>query len=339
MTRIIHKATMSLRLKKLGLTALVVAALSSAAALAVTQDVAAPPVVPVAPATVAKAPPVPLLWKVSDGDNAVYLLGSFHLLKADDYPLSGDIDTAFDDVDKVVFEVPPEQMTDPATQQKVLAAAGFGDDRKLSQVLPADLREKLSRIMAMSGASMATVDGYEPWYVNLSLLMGVSQSMGFSPDKGLDQYLMQQAGATNKPTGGLETMDLQLQVLDSSPMPEQIASLREFLDRPQDMPAMLTDLHQAWRDGDVARLDKLSREEMREKTPQTYRMVNVERNDAWVPLIRKMLDGVKKGDTMVVVGALHLLGEDGVIEKLRSKGYRIERVCTACAGAASPPAR
>src|SRR5690242_1520839 len=65
----------------------------------------------------AKPPPVPLLWKVSDRDNAVYLLGSFHLLKADDYPLSSDIDQAFAKADKVVFEVPPEQMQDPATAQ------------------------------------------------------------------------------------------------------------------------------------------------------------------------------------------------------------------------------
>ena len=75
---------------------------------------------------------------------------------------------------------------------------------------------------------------------------------------------------------------------------------------------------------------------MREKTPQTYRMVNVERNDAWVPQIGKMLDA-KKGDTMVVVGALHLLGEDGVVEKLRGKGYKVERVCSACAGPADTP--
>jgi hypothetical protein len=50
-----------------------------------------------------------------------------------------------------------------------------------------------------------------------------------------------------------------------------------------------------------------------------------------VPQIQKMLDGSKKDDTLVVVGALHLLGEDGVVEKLRAKGYKIERVCSACA--------
>ena len=278
----------------------------------------------------AKAPPVPLLWKVSDGDNAVYLLGSFHLLKADDYPLSNDIDQAFDSAGKVVFEVPPEQMMDPAMGQKFLAAAGYADGRTLTQVLPPALREKFVRILAQRGIPLAQFDGYEPWFVNLSLMLGVSQQMGFRPEKGLDQVLMQQALAEKKPTGGLESIDLQLDVLDSTPMNEQVKSLQEFLDKPTDMPGMLSDLHDAWRNGDLTRLDTLTREEMRDKTPETYRIVNVERNDAWVPQIQQMLDGQKKGDTLVVVGALHLLGEDGLVEKLRAKGYTVERVCSVC---------
>ena len=36
-------------------------------------------------------------------------------------------------------------------------------------------------------------------------------------------------------------------------------------------------------------------------------------------------------NSLVVVGSLHLLGPDGVVEKLRAKGYRVERICSACA--------
>lgn len=308
---------------------LILAALTSAIASA--QDSA--PVTGAKPAVAApaKAPPVPLLWKVSDADNAVYLLGSFHLLKSDDYPLSPDIDAAFAAADKVVFEVPPEQMTDPGTAAKFMAAAGYGDGRTLSQVLPADLREKLTRLMGKQGVPVAALDGYEPWFVNLSLMLGVSQAMGFSPQIGLDMHLMKQAADAKKPTAGLETMEAQLAVLDGSPMPEQIEGLRDFLDRATEMPGMLADMHNAWRDGDLAKLDELTRTEMKDKSPQTYRIVNVERNDAWVPQLAKMLDESKKDDTLVVVGALHLLGEDGVVEKLRAKGYKVERVCSACA--------
>lgn len=325
------------RLKLLCLSLFAAAGLMS---VAVAVEQARTVAAPVAAATVApaKAPPVPLLWKVSDRDNAVYLLGSFHLLKPDDYPVSSDIDRAFAESGKVVFEVPPEEMLDPAMAQKFLAAAGFADGRTLSQVLPGAMREKFNRILAQRGASVAQFDAYEPWFVNLSLMLGISQQMGFRPEQGLDQYLMQQAIAGGKPTGGLESIDTQLQVLDSTPMDEQIVSLKEFLDKPTEMPGMLSDLHGAWRDGDLARLDALTREEMRDKTPHTYRIVNVERNDAWVPQIRRMLDDAKDGETLVVVGALHLLGEDGVVEKLRSKGYAVERVCSACAAAPSPAA-
>ena len=55
----------------------------------------------------------PLLWKVSDADNSVYLLGSFHLLKEADYPVPAEVDRAFDDAEALVFEIAPQAMTSP----------------------------------------------------------------------------------------------------------------------------------------------------------------------------------------------------------------------------------
>lgn len=284
---------------------------------------------PSAPAT-ERTPPKPLLWKVSDGDNAVYLLGSFHLLKAEDYPLSADIESAFADAEALVFEVPPEDLRDPAVATKMMQVAGYADGGKLSTALPAPVHARLGQLLGAD--RLAQVDAYEPWFINLSLLIGVSQGLGFKQDQGLDQHLMQRAKAANKPTAGLETVDQQLGLLDSTPMAEQIAGLQEFLDNPAAMPQQLLDMHAAWRNADLARLNALAIDEMREKTPETYRLINVQRNDAWVPQLRGMLDGVKDRDTLVVVGAMHLLGDDGVVEKLRGKGYKLERICTGCAG-------
>ena len=124
--------------------------------------------------------------------------------------------------------------------------------------------------------------------------------------------------------------------LDGSPMAEQIAGLADFLDQPQDMPAMLGDMHAAWRRGDIEQLEALTAADMRENTPETYRKVVVDRNDAWTPKLRAMLDGADTTDTLVVVGALHLLGDDGVLEKLRAQGYSVERICSACLTATAP---
>lgn len=276
-------------------------------------------------------PPVPLLWKVSDAHNAIYLLGSFHLLKEDDYPLSADIDAAFDDSARLVFEVSPDQMESEGIAAGFLKAATLSDGRSLSDLLSPRLREKLHRLLARQGGSLDQVNHYSPWYVNLSLMLGMSHSLGFDPALGLDQHLMQQAAQAGKPTAGLETVADQLRALVDSPIAEQVMGLEDFLDRPQEMPGELADLHQAWRDGDVERLDRVARIEMMAKTPRSYQLINVERNEAWLPLLRRMLDAPGQGNVLVVVGAIHLLGDDGIVARLGEQGYAIERICSACA--------
>jgi uncharacterized protein len=277
----------------------------------------------------AKAPPTPLLWKVSDQDNSVYLLGSFHLLKTDDYPLSPDIDKVFAEAENLVFEVPPSQLTDPLLAQRMQEMAGFSDGNSLSQVLPPDVREKMDQVLGKD--RVAQMDAMEPWFINLGLLIGISQQMGFKADQGLDLHIARMAEAANKPVSGLETAEEQLAVLDASPMDEQIAGLRDFFNKPGEVPKLLNETHDAWRNGDLAKLNSLVIDEVRKETPVTYRIINVERNDAWVPKLQQMLDGVTEGnDTLVVVGAMHLIGVDGVVEKLRVKGYQVERICSAC---------
>lgn len=113
---------------------------------------------------------------------------------------------------------------------------------------------------------------------------------------------------------------------------EQLQFLDESLDEAVDAKTEIEKLHAAWRRGDQDALWNGMAADMRREYPQLYRRVNVARNDAWMPKLQRMLDGETKDDTLVVVGALHLLGDDGVVEKLRAKGYKVERVCSACVG-------
>src|SRR5690606_28718015 len=83
--------------------------------------------------------------------------------------------------------------------------------------------------------------------------------------------------------------------------------------------------------GDVDALMAESVDELKRDFPELYRAINVERNDRWVPALEARLREDGSDDTLVVVGAMHLLGEDGVVEKLRARGYAVERICSACA--------
>jgi uncharacterized protein YbaP (TraB family) len=154
-----------------------------AAAVALWTAQAAPPAKPAAkpaaqsvPAAGAKAPPVPLLWKVSDKDSSLYLLGSFHMLLPNDYPLSKDVDAAFADSGDVVFELPPEEMSSPALAMKMAQAALRGDGKQLDAALPPATAERLDAWVEANGAALQQagipsqmLQMFEPWFVGLTV--------------------------------------------------------------------------------------------------------------------------------------------------------------------------
>ena len=296
------------------------------------------PVAAAAPAApVAKGTERPLLWKVSDADNEVYLLGSFHLLKPDDYPMPADIDRAFDDAESLLFEVDPREMTAPETVTMMQKYMAYENGQSLSKVLPKATLERLATLVSASGSSVQALEQSEPWAVSLGLVIGVSQGMGFRPDLGLDRHLMERAAKAGKPASGLETVDDQMKAMDAVPYPEQAEGLDEFLLDPKKAIQQLQDMHAWWRAGDVDRLDRGMRAEMAANTPRSYQLLDVDRNAAWLPQIEKRLTGSKSDDTLVVVGTLHLLGPDGLVEKLKAKGYKVERVCEACEAVPAQP--
>ena len=128
-----------------------------------------------------------------------------------------------------------------------------------------------------------------------------------------------------KRTMGLETGASQIAVLDGMSADEQKQSLKEALDDADNLHE-LDELHDQWRRGDTAALESKLTVEFKTRYPSLYQRIDVDRNNAWVPQIRQMLDGSSSDDALIVVGTMHLLGPDGVVSLLQSKGYRVERV-------------
>jgi uncharacterized protein YbaP (TraB family) len=301
----------------------------AAIAFALNVDAAAP--------TPAGKPPVPLLWKVSDQDNSIYLLGSFHLLKPTDYPLSKDVDAAFADAESLVFEMPPEEMSSPALGMQMGQAALRTDGTQLNSELPPATVALLDAWLTRNGPELQkmgltppVVQMFEPWFVGLTITITEMTKLGLDPKYGLDAHLAAQATKAAKPTSGLETGAEQIAFLDGMGKEEQLQFLAEALSESAEGKAETARLHEAWREGDADQLWNGMAVEMKKEYPRLYQRINVARNDAWVPKLEKRLSQSGTDDTLVVVGALHLLGADGVVEKLRAKGYKVERICSAC---------
>jgi len=288
-------------------------------------------------AAATQAPPVPLLWKVSGPENALYLLGSFHLLRPDDYPLSADVDVAFADAEALLLELSPAELSSPALAARMGAAALRSDGSRLDDALPAATRTALrlwtetnADRLAPLGLSHQALQRFEPWFVALTVSLVQMTAMGLDPALGMDRHMAARAATAGKPAVGLESGAQQVELLAGMDQGLQLQFLQDVLAGARKGPQAIVDLHQAWRDGDTGRLWDEIGAQMQRDLPALYQRINVARNEAWLPLLVGRLETGGSDDTLVVVGALHLLGDDGLVEGLRQRGYQVQRICSAC---------
>lgn len=289
------------------------------------------------------AAPVPLLWAAARGGHVVYLLGSFHLLAPGDYPLSADVQAAFDDAESLLFEMSPAEMASPTLAARMGQAALRNDGTRLDDELPAATRRKFDAWvdtnagrLGGNGITAQSLQLFEPWFVGLAVGMAGMADAGLDPALGLDRHFAAAASAAGKPADGLETGDEQIAFLDGMDRTEQLQFLDEALDDAMPGNDDVMALHALWRAGDADAMWRRLAAEMQRDYPRLYRRIDVERNIAWLPKVERRLQGPGGDDTLVVVGALHLLGPDGLVERLRAAGYEVRRICTACARKPGP---
>lgn len=114
-------------------------------------------------------PPVPLLWKVDGKGGTLYVLGSFHVLKPSDYPLSPDVMQAFAKADRLLFELPPDDAQSPELAGRMLQAARRTDGRTLQDTLDAKTWQSLSAYARRYGMPLESLQPFKPWFVALTI--------------------------------------------------------------------------------------------------------------------------------------------------------------------------
>ena len=274
-------------------------------------------------------PPTPMLWKVSKGQSTVYLLGSMHFLKDSDYPLSPDVDAAYKAAAKLVFEIAPDELNSPAAQVLALKRGMYQDPtHKLQDDLSPSTWSALEAYGTKNGLPAMALQRFEPWMAALTLVALETQKLGMDPNSGLDQHFMKMAATDHKPGAGLETVEQQLDIFADAPLKLQVDMLRQALDELPVFPKEMNNEHDLWRNGDITAMHAQMKKDF-DKYPDLYQKLLAQRNRNWIPQIEKMLAESGKV-TLVIVGAAHLPGPDGVVQLLRKDGYRVDRVCTGC---------
>jgi len=264
-----------------------------------------------------------VLWTVEGQHNTVYLLGSIHVLRASDGGLPQVTDAAYADAEQLVMEI---DMDEAAAEPLALVgsmqrAATLPAGQTLRGVLGSDYAHVEAQALE-AGVDLAALDGYAPWFVALTLMTLDLAKRGFDPALGIEQTLAARASTDHKPITGLETAEQQFAVLSSLPLPEQkrflLMSLEEAGRMDEELESMLT----AWRTGDTDKLETLLTAEF-DKFPELYKPLTEDRNRAWMGKLVDLLD--EDDDYLVVVGALHLVGHNSVVDLLRERGYEVRQ--------------
>lgn len=263
-----------------------------------------------------------ILWKVQGEHNTVYLLGSIHVLRPEDARLPEVAQRAYDDAEQLVMEIDLDDALegDPlAMLDEMQRAALLPEGRSLRELLGSDYAA-VSAQAREAGLDLALMDRFAPWFVATSLLQLELAKRGFSAEHGIEQTLAAQAARDDKPIQGLETAAQQFGLLAGMPLAMQKRFLLMTLDESEQLDEQVGELVRAWRDGDTAALARLLSDEF-EEFPDLYRALTVDRNRAWVGRLDDLLDD--RDDYLVVVGALHLVGKDSVVDLLEQRGYEV----------------
>ncbi|HEV8448888.1 MAG TPA: TraB/GumN family protein [Gemmatimonadaceae bacterium] len=262
-----------------------------------------------------------MLYRVHGPNGAtVYILGSVHLLSADAATLPAEVDSAFAHSRSLTLETSLDSAM--ARGPEMLMRGRYSDGKTLRGVLSPQSATKVDSLLHLYGLSLDQVNGFKPWMVSLLMTQLAMQKLNFQAQYGVDMQLNTRAKQASKPVLGLESVDFQMGLFDGLSQADQERMLVES-DGPDVTAKEMGSIRDAWSRGDASMLDSLINSNIA-KAPTMFDALITARNRAWIPKIESLIKG--NDDALVVVGAGHLVGEQGVVAMLRSKGYTIDQM-------------
>lgn len=263
------------------------------------------------------------VWVAKNAGQTIYLGGSIHMLRQSDFPLPPAFQQAYQQADTIVFETDIGKMNDPALYQTMLARMMYTDGQTLDRVLSPRAYTMLRAYCEKVGVPVASLHPFKPAMAILTLLSLELHRMGIAQN-GVDIHFYQKAVTDGKSIRGLEPIETQLAFLAAMGEGNEdnfvIHAIQDFKRTRELLEQIIT----AWREGKISTFEHLFLADMKRDYPILHRKLLVERNQNWLPIIEAYLKTPEI--EFVLVGAAHLVGEQGILKQLARRGYRIRQL-------------
>jgi hypothetical protein len=282
-----------------------------------------------------------VLWEIQSAANPrgrAYLLGSVHAARPD-FVFDPAIDHAYEAADALVIEA---DITSEAADafgflQRTIELASLPEGQTLDQVLPKPTYDRLGEFLRERGQPLELYRRFEPWLLMTMVTSYIFAEAGLPPEGGVDLRLSSRANG-KKPILALETPEFQLSLFDSLPIDVQAGMLGEMLEQEDETRALSARLFEAWERGDLDALESETISPARDdpKLRAFYERVYLARNQSMAQRIDALLR--EEQTYLIVVGAGHVVGEQGIPALLSRSGHRIVRIPKTPAGVPGTPA-
>jgi uncharacterized protein YbaP (TraB family) len=276
------------------------------------------------PATTQAAPNIGMMWKATTPTTVVYLVGSVHAASPDMYPLPPAMEAAFKDSKVLVVEVDVTKANTFALAMKAMKDGMYTNGDTLDKHLPAETWKQLQKVCDDLGLPAASVASMKPWLAGVTVQGLVAMKAGLDPESGIDMHFLK--ADKGKRVVELETAESQLDLMANLTEDEQLAMVDMQGETAASLQEKLKKLIDAWKRGDAALTEKLEADS--ETGGAAAKSISKKLIDDRNGPMAEKIAGLAGGNdhVFVVVGAAHLLGDNGVVALLQKKGMKVERV-------------
>ncbi len=263
------------------------------------------------------------MWRVDGVRNSIYLLGSIHMLRETDYPIPSAIYQAYAEAETLIMEIDMDDI-DPVTEQAIATELGLiHDGRSLRDLMGPGLYAEAELLAEALQIPLQLLEKTEPWYAAINVEMIMLMRIGFNPMHGIEFHLSEFAKRDNKEIIGLETTRQQLGFLDNLSPESQRDMLIQTMSDSLKITEIMDEMVDAWRYGNIDFLEENLLADMQE-FDELHEAIVVKRNRNWTEKIQDLLK--EDDDYLIVVGALHLVGKEGVPYLLSQRGHNVTQL-------------
>lgn len=263
-----------------------------------------------------------IFWEVSGNglQHPSYLFGTFHFVGKSHIDTLNNVLAKFSQSGTVVGEL----VLDSSAVQKTMAAS-FLRGTTLDKVLTPELYQRTAVwLKELSGYDLSMFNAYNPVTAQIFIMMMMQQkhSKMFDSitDPAMDVYFQQSARTQGKKVLGLETVDVQIQLIyNQFSYARQAELLAAYVDNKDKFDNQLSEMNRYYFEGNLNALEGFMQDEFYTEA-ELKRMLD-DRNDNWMRQLPTLFQHQR---TFVAVGAMHLAGKKGLVTQLRQMGYQVK---------------